>query len=118
MMEQVYCDIVPSDTSALYDEQFDAADLLPDVQNRYEELDEQNLIKWIHTFGRSGPVAEYEGVFGTLKVTSRISCRAAQPSDLGRFASVIASIDFTIYTPWVAFELLGSDMEPEASGNG
>jgi hypothetical protein len=54
-------------------------------------------------------VAEYERVFGTLKVTSRISCRSARPSDLGRFASVIASIDFTIYTPWVAFELLEND---------
>ncbi|KAH8905287.1 HET-domain-containing protein [Coniochaeta sp. PMI_546] len=114
----VYCDIVPSDTSVQHDAYLDEGSLLPEVQNRYKELDDQNLIRWIHTFGRSGPVAEYESVFGTLKVTARISCRAARPSDLGRFASVIASINFIIYTPWVAFEQLENDIESSENGVG
>lgn len=115
----VYCDIVASVISGDDDGHLDGGDLLPDVQNRYEKLDNQNLIEWIHTFGRSGPCAEYESVFGTLRVTSRISCRAARPSDLGRFSSVIAAIDFIVYTPWVAFELLeDKDPEPVETGVG
>jgi hypothetical protein len=102
----VYCDIVPSDNSSKGSGRLDEGDLLPNVQNRYQDLDDQGMIQWIHTFGRSGLVAEYEAVFGTLKVISRISCRAARPSDLARFASVVSPIDFVIYTPWVAFDLL------------
>lgn len=107
----VFCDIgqvIYSGTRGP-DRYAEDGDPLPEVQNRYEGLDDEGMIRWIDTFGRTGPVAEFEKVFGSLKVISRISCRAARASDLGRFASIVSHMDFLKYTPWVAFELLDVD---------
>jgi hypothetical protein len=87
-------------------------EFLPDLDYDYRRRDNRGELHWVKTFDRVGPVAECSRELHGMRVSCRITSRPARKSDLGRYSTLAAAVDFIVFTPWLLLEILDASQVP------